>query len=83
MANVTLFRIFTEREKAIIMEHKIGEVITLPSGKKAEVVECNEVLSCRYCIFCPAPYFSCQNLICMQEKRSDHKNIIYKEIKEE
>lgn len=55
------------------MEHAIGTRITL------EVVEAKE-LSCRGCYFEEGGWCAGE---CWQGNRSDHKNIIYKEIKEE
>lgn len=55
------------------MEHAIGTKITL------EVVEDN---SCEECFFAPV----CNAVFrvkCNKKERTDHKNIIYKEIKEE
>lgn len=65
------------------MEHAIGEIVTLPDGRKAEVVEVN---NCHLCIFndgeldciCRAHNIG----HCTNTFRTDHKNIIYKEIKE-
>lgn len=65
------------------MEHKIGEIITLPDGRKAEVVEV--VSGCRGCIYNPVgecwlePHYG----ECHYLTRTDHKDIIYKEIKED
>ena len=59
------------------MEHKIGEIITFPDGRKAEVVEADRRIGCTECVWigtCPT---------CLPRERSDGKNIIYKEIKEE
>lgn len=61
------------------MEHAIGTKITL------EVVENNE--SCEECIFsefkvCYKPERLGNRHDCFEEYRTDHKNIIYKEIKE-
>lgn len=66
------------------MEHAIGTRITLEDGRIAEVVEdAGEV--CDNCIF--NVFDSClpQGIggYCTEEYRTDHKNIIYKEIKEE
>lgn len=64
------------------MEHKIGEIITLSDGKKAEVVEG----LCENCVYHKIGYeFYCdipRQYECMANYRTDHKNIIYKEIKE-
>lgn len=63
------------------MEHRIGEIVTLPDGRKAKVVEglCPEC--CFHMrgfeVFCYAP----REWKCMKVDRTDHKNIIYKEIK--
>ena len=65
------------------MEHAIESIITLPDGRKAEVVEDNNdvFVPCAGCAF--DVYFNCQGLACIDDKRTDHKNIIYKEIKED
>lgn len=74
------------------MEHKIGEIITLPDGRKAEVVEWDRQSErCEGCIFYKkwkAPYREdCLNtdlsVRCSKIFRSDNKDIIYKEIKED
>lgn len=61
------------------MEHKIGEVIKLPDGGKAEVVECDWASTCADCFL----YLSeiCDICSCRASQRSDHKDIIYKEVK--
>lgn len=65
------------------MEHTIGEIITLPDGRKAKVVM---GIYCDECIF-HAPrgcerekYFSLA--FCSKRYRTDNAEIIYKEIKE-
>lgn len=72
------------------MEHKIGEIVTLPDGRKAEVVEWDgHTKRCDNCIFYKmwkAPYREeCLNpdiyVKCCACERTDGKNIIYKEIK--
>lgn len=67
------------------MEHKIGEIVTLPGGRKAEVVEGNSCYGCylheRH--LCTNYYAAGYILNCIPALRTDHKNIIYKEIKEE
>lgn len=65
------------------MDHKIGEIVTLPDGRKAEVKEAN--YGCRDCAFYPS-YDCCdfkakEDACCSWACRNDHKNIIYKEIK--
>lgn len=66
------------------MEHAIGTLITLPDGRKAEVVEVDFT-----CIGCILYSDKCMNYKLngiigeCSPKRSDHKHIIYKEIKEE
>lgn len=66
-------------------EHKIGEVVTLPDGRKAEVVEVKKDW-CTGCLFNEADEeLDCSvfvGLSCTPIHRKDHKNIIYKEIKE-
>lgn len=54
------------------MEHKIGTKITL------EVVERN---SCKGCFFLDV-IASCKGTQCKYDERKDHKNIIYKEVKD-
>ena len=74
-------------ESAIVMEHKIGEIITLPDGRKAEVVErMFGKYNCDDCIFAGV---NCINAYCLGITkgcdymiRTDHKNIFYREIKE-
>lgn len=64
------------------MEHKIGEIVTLPDGRKAKV---KEGLGCEKCIF--GTDTSCErekhNIygLCSSEYRRDRKQVIYKEIK--
>lgn len=68
------------------MEHKIGEIITLPDGRKAEVVEDG---FCVDCIFHKTLWVQCRCREteyvgqCYRGLRSDHKSIAYKEVKEE
>lgn len=61
------------------MEHKIGEIVTLPDGRKAEVVEspCN----CKDCIFKDERMDVCRKYECIRNHRTDHKDIIYMEVK--
>lgn len=66
------------------MEHKIGEIVTMPDGRKAEVVE--RGYSCELCIFnikrlcyIRTVFEKCN---CAALIRTNHKNVIYKEIKE-
>lgn len=71
------------------MEHKIGDIITLPDGRKAEVVEATKSIrygTCHKCMFhssnpiCPSVELGWD---CSKLTRADRKNIIYNEIKEE
>lgn len=71
------------------MEHAIGSIITLPDGRKAEVVEFNHPW-CGECVYHVTPR-GCLNPICSETNptaacgalsRTDHKNIIYKEVKD-
>lgn len=55
------------------MEHKIGTRITL------EVVECDWASTCADCFLYRSEI--CDVCRCRASQRSDHKNIIYKEIK--
>lgn len=66
------------------MEYAIGEIVILPDGRKAEVVE-EDKYTCYGCIY---DHKSCidyriNGVIshCDEYMRSDHKSIIYKEIK--
>lgn len=57
------------------MEHRIGEVVTLPDGRKVEVVE---GFGCKKCVFAKC---ICNDRFCSPTYRTDGKNIIYKEVK--
>lgn len=61
------------------MEHAIGEIVTLPDGRKAEVVEGQ--LDCSGCVFLLGTAEECFEYECLRKYRTDHKNIIYKEVK--
>ena len=70
-------------------EHPIGKVIDLPDGRKAEVVESTKskrYSTCYKCVWftsnpiCPSVSLGWR---CSKLDRTDNKNIIYKEIKEE
>lgn len=66
------------------MEHAIGEIVILPDGRKAEVVEvfngkCDGCVF-KNCNFCHKRDY-CISSPCSDEYRADKKNIIYKEIK--
>ena len=66
------------------MENKIGEIVTLPDGRKVEVVD---VTGCNGCIYEHESVRICDELekalgSCAGKYRTDHKNIIYKEIKQ-
>lgn len=64
------------------MEHKIGEIITLPDGRKAEVTATgSRLLKCSECVFWMEP--PCIEFACYKEERSDKTAIYYKEIKED
>lgn len=65
-------------------EHPIGKVIDLPDGRKAEVVEG----LCQDCAVGERGIIACikwreRGRIgeCLEERRTDHKHIIYKEVK--
>lgn len=62
------------------MRHVIGEIITLPDGSEAEVVESDG--SCAGCVM--VKFKLCPNVDCMVAERIfiDRKSIIYKKIKE-
>lgn len=64
------------------MEHRIGTIVTLSDGRQAEVVEACAWCHCNGCkfILC-APL--CHAVKCHAVFRTDHKNIIYREIKGE
>lgn len=72
------------------MEHKIGEIVTLPDGRKAEVVARDTISErCYGCMFWSV-FFGCQRykdkliyVRCSAKVRTDHKSVIYKEIKED
>lgn len=71
------------------MEHAIGTKITLPDGRVVEVVEMVEQDKCEGCAFRTNTGKTCWNGKVMQiigncdkHLRLDHKNIIYKEVKE-
>lgn len=70
-----------EDYREINMEHKIGTVITLPDGRKAKVVAGGGVIRCTECVLLASAI--CSHVRCRINERDDHKNIIYKEIKEE
>ena len=59
------------------MEHAIGSIITLPDGRKAEVVEgkCED----ETCVLWDK--IECVDKCCYPDERADHKYIIYKEVK--
>ena len=67
------------------MEHRIGTIVTLPDGRRAEVVEGK---TCEGCAVRMKGIIACikwteRGIIgtCYSARRTDHKNIIYKEIK--
>lgn len=75
------------------MEHAIGEIITLPDGRKVEVVEWDgQGGRCDKCIFLVRNEYrygrNCSHpdtnwiVYCSKLLRRDHKNIIYKEVKD-
>lgn len=68
------------------MEYEIGRVITLPDGRKVKVVEVFNG-KCDGCLFKGCNYCHkrdyCISSPCSDELRTDKKNIIYKEIKED
>lgn len=64
------------------MEHAIGTKITLEVVKTTlEVVESKDDRcdGCYFDHFCNKP----KDWICYSQERTDHKNIIYKEVKED
>lgn len=63
------------------MEHAIGKVVELPDGRKAEVVEDSQYAECGQ--RCDMKTEHCFLYKCTDWERTDHKSIIYKEIKEE
>lgn len=63
------------------MEHKIGEIITLLDGRKAEVVE-SDIATCDGCVYQETYCLNLRLRNCGRRLRTDHKNVIYKEIKE-
>lgn len=64
------------------MEYKIGEIVILPNGRKAEVVEALGD-SCKGCIGQRMKNCLLTLGYCACWTRTDNKHIIYKEIKEE
>lgn len=63
------------------MEHAIGEIITLPDGRKAEVMETKYNI-CDECMFNKVDCADIVGIYCLPIYRTDHKAIIYKEFKE-
>lgn len=64
------------------MEYAIGTRITLEDGRVIGVVEApNKLYRCDSCIF-EGTFECCESYKCSEYDRTDHKNIIYKEIKE-
>lgn len=67
------------------MEHKIGEIVTLPDGRKVEVVEEKNDM-CDGCVLfdssCVAWRIFGTLGQCDRAMRTDHKGVIYREIKE-
>ena len=65
-----------------MIEHKIGEIITLDDGREVKVVEVDNS-SCRGCVFggtdCNDANYALG--VCFWKDRTDRTNIIYKEIK--
>lgn len=72
------------------MYHKIGKVVTVTNGRKT-IVEENKTHACDGCIFEFQGVWQCCHWLrfigiigqCGKEERRDHKDIIYREIKEE
>lgn len=69
------------------MEHKIGEVITLPDGRKARVKAAkSHLLQCSDCgmweYFLDTQRDVCHMYKCHKNEREDHTTIYYEEIKE-
>lgn len=68
------------------MEHRIGEIVILSDGSKAEVVEATEN-DCEGCFLYEKritdPCTPNDDVVCSGHLRADGKNVIYKEIKEE
>lgn len=64
-----------------MIEHKIGEIITLPDGTKAEVKAAkSHLFQCSDCVLLGNSI--CYDLDCDETERDDHTTIHYKEIKE-
>lgn len=63
------------------MENKIGDIVTLPDGRKAEVVE-SDMATCDGCVYQETYCLNLQLRNCGRRLRTDKKNIIYKEIKD-
>lgn len=61
------------------MEDAIGKIVTLPDGRKARVTRHK---GCDKCVYYKKTHNDyCYYVFCMAEERTDHNNIIYKEVK--
>lgn len=64
------------------MEHKIGEIVILSDGRKAEVKAAkSHLFQCSDCVLFLENH--CMTIKCHKNERKDHTTIYYKEIKEE
>lgn len=69
------------------MEHRIGTIVTLPDGRKAEVVEAKKNQGCDVCFFgnnggCDLSEIKeSDDTYCSPSFRLDMKRVIYKEVK--
>lgn len=63
------------------MEDEIGKIVTLTDGTKAIVEEADQMLPCSRCAFWLTA--DCEGRICDRIARSDHKNILYRELEED
>ncbi|MCQ2219837.1 MAG: hypothetical protein MJZ12_00505 [Prevotella sp.] len=68
------------------MEHKIGEIVTMPDGRKARVTQApTHHLLCSACICWEDYLTNCRcpvDFRCHKNEREDHTTIYYEEIKE-
>lgn len=63
------------------MEDEIGKIITLADGTKAIVEEADQMLPCSRCALWLTS--DCEGRVCDRFARSDHKNILYRELEED
>lgn len=69
----------------IMKELKVGERFLIPDGDDGYLIEVQERDRHSLCDGCFFNDFNCINIrygYCDSERRSDHKNVIFKEVKE-